>query len=88
MENARFALRSERIGGPAEEATKIEFSARGVAEHRDGSISSGAEAGYDVDEVARSVERPAEGRGARFRFDVALDFRRQTLGATVRALLF
>ena len=74
MENARFALRSERIGGPAEEAAEIEFSTRGVAEHRDGAISGGAETGDDVDEVAGAVERPAEGRCTRFRFHVTFDF--------------
>ena len=88
VENARFTLQSERIGGPAEEAPEIEFGARGIAEHRDGSVGGSAEAGYDVDHVTGAVERPAEGCGTRFRFHVALDFRCQTLGATVRALLF
>ena len=87
VEQTRLALHAQRVGGPAQQRPEVEFGARRVAQHRDGSVGRRTEAGDDVDQIARAVEGPAEGRCARFRVDVALDFAGKALGSAVRAFL-
>lgn len=87
MEDARLRLEAEGIGGPAEQSPEIHFTARCVAQDRDGAVGRGPVSRSQVDQFAGAVERPAETRGARLGFNVTFHFARQSLGASVRILL-